>query len=233
MRRSILATSLAASIAASPANADSDMHGFDVMLGYNMVSPGSSLGAPGVSVEGNGGLGLAVGPSFNIPIQEKLSLSLGVFFVYDQIGITGTNGAISQTRETEVMSFGLQLCPTYRVQEAVTIKAGYEWDIPFGGSAEVRTTNRETQSFDIVWAPATVKDFDDNSEVPLASVHNLLVGASYDVMPGVGIALQAKFGLNGNGAEYGDNGSYKGAAKDEDNVKVKQVALGLAYRFRH
>ena len=203
------------------------------MVGYDMVKVGSQMANPRVKMEGEGGLALAVGPSFTFPIQEKLGVALSVLYLYDQIGTKQTFEDLSQTEKVGLMSFGLQLCPTYRVLDALTLKAGYEWDIPFGGTGEVKESNRETRSYDIVWAPATVTDFKDESETPFSSVHNLLVGAAYDVMPGVGVALQAKFALNGNDADYGDGGNYKGAKKDEENIKVNQLSLGLAYRFRH
>jgi hypothetical protein len=229
MKRSILAVSLTATLA----SAGSVQHGFDVMVGYDLVTPGSKVvDDPAVSVEGKGGLSLAVGPSFTFPIQEKLGVALGVLFLYDQFGFDESKGAISQTEEVGLMSFGLQLCPTYRVMDALTLKAGYEWDIPFGGSAEIKGATRESRSYDIVWAPASVKDFNTKTETPFVSVHNLLVGAAYDVTPGVGIAVQGKFALNGNDADYGDEGNYKGAKKDEENFKVKQISMGLAYRFQ-
>lgn len=224
---------LFAAVLAATSGEGSVLHGFDVMVGYDQVSVGSQVASTGSVIEGKGGLAFAVGPSFTFEFHEKAGIALGVFFLYDQIGLEGSRGAISKSESFGLMSFGLQLAPTYKVVDALTLKAGYEWDVPFGGTGEVKETNRETRSYDIVWAPAKTTDYNSKSETPLSSVHNLLVGAAYDVTPGVGIAAQGKFALNGNEADYDENGSYQGPKKNTENLKVNQVSLGLAYRFRN
>jgi hypothetical protein len=131
------------------------------------------------------------------------------------------------------MSLGLKFQPVFQIGPMLQVKAGYEWDMPFGGTAETKRTttlvgvsSTSTSNPDIIWAPAKSSDI-GSSEVAVLSTHNLLLGAAFEILPNLAITLQGKFALTGSVPHYKANGDLDGAASSNSNIMAHQVAVGI------
>lgn len=215
--------------------------GVDAMIGYNALSLGDDVGdglATG-SPEAKASMGFAVGPYLTFPVNEQIGLEGGAVFLYDVNRYENTldAGVLGSNREEHTinkMSLGLKIQPVFQIGEKVKVKVGYEWDMPFGGTVETKRTTTllgtqapsSTEESDIVWAPAKKSDV-GSSESAVLSTHNLLVGASFGILPNLAFTVQGKFALTGSVPFYKANGDLDGAASSDSNIMTHQIALGL------
>ena len=202
--------------------------GADVLAGYNILSVGDSTG-----VKSSPSFGFAVGPTVSYGINEQIAIGGGVSFLYDINGVKAKEG--DATMSMSQMSLGFQIAPSYQINEKIGVKFGYEWDMPLGGTSEVKAGG-ETMKSDIVWAPTKGSDIKEKEDAVL-STHNLVLGGSYLVMPNLAVVLTGKFALTGASPEYkyddatGEIGDLKGSAKSEENISNHQIAIGVNYSF--
>jgi hypothetical protein len=171
-----------------------------------------------------------------------------VSFLYDMYS-TKTTGvevlgfSIGNSEDNySAMSLGLQIAPTIKLNEQFSLKAGYEWDMPLGGTVEQKDVGA-TKDYDLVWAPAKESDLGtDNvdlglitvkvpNEVPMTSTHNIVAGASYAVTPLLAFTIQGKFALNGLLADYDDAGDLQGSQASASNITLHQLALGAQLKL--
>lgn len=214
--------------------------GVDGLVGYNNLSIGSDVGAGLVtgSPEAKPSFGFAIGPTVAFVVNPQLEVEGGASFLYDmnrfentiEAGILGSN---LEEHTIDQMSLGLKIQPVLRVGERFKVKAGYEWDMPIGGTSETKRTTTllgltaiSTETADIVWAPAKRSDV-KSSEAAVLSTHNLIAGVSYDILPALAVSLQGKFALTGTVPSYKTNGDLDGAASSSSNIMAHQIALGV------
>ena len=220
---SLVALSVAATMAAPI------KFGAGAAVGYDIVSIGDDI--EGVDAKA-ANFGFAVGPNASYKINDKFSVGAGVNFLFDMIGTEEkdvdweTGESVTSDRDVTLMSLGFQIAPAYQINEKISVKAGYEWDMPLAG-----TSSSEGGDMDIVWAPSEMKDLGEK-EYPVVSTHNIILGGSYAINEKLDVTLQGKFALNGNGAEYDmSNGDLKGAYESSKNMAVHQIAIGVNYSF--
>lgn len=214
--------------------------GFEGLIGYNVLSLGEDLGAGLVtgSPQAKPSFGLAIGPTLTVPVNVLFGVEGGVSFLYDRnsfentidAGILGSN---LEEHTIDQVSVGLKIQPVFQIAERFQVKAGYEWDMPIGGTAETKRTTTllglstiSTRTADIVWAPSKLSDV-KTSDAAVLSTHNLIAGASYDILPNLAVTLQGKFALTGSQPSYKANGDLDGAASSSSNMMSHQIALGL------
>jgi len=213
--------------------------GGDALVGYNILSVGDSAGQMGGKVSSKPSFGFAVGPSASYSINEMFAIGAGVTFLYDINAFEEKMdmGGVSITSTTTVnsMNLGLQIAPIYKINDKISVKAGYEWDMPLGGTSETKVTASyagisadTTISKDLRWAPSKFTDL-KAKEAAVVSTHNIVLGGTYEFMPKLSAVLQAKIGLNGSGAKYNTSGDLDGAADSKKNISVYQIALGVNY----
>lgn len=231
----LVAVASSLSLAAAPVK-----FGVEALVGYNILSLGDDVGdglATG-SPEAKASMGLAVGPNLTIPLNERIGLEGGAVFLYDMNRYENTLdlGALGSNREEHTinqMSLGLKIQPVFQIGENVKVKVGYEWDMPFGGTVETKRTTTlgsastsATSESDIVWAPSQESDV-GSSEIAVLSTHNLLVGASFALLPNLAFTVQGKFALTGSVPAYKANGDLDGAAGSDSNIMTHQIAVGM------
>ena len=237
MKKSLIAVSLAA----VSAFADPAIVGIEANAGYNILSVGSSVDDGNTKSQPS--FGFAVGPTIALPFNEQFAISGKISFQYDmnrtETKIDGPLGIGSYKAENNQsqMSVGFQVAPVFHLSPMFAVKAGYEWDMPLGGSRESKQTTSlgpisydSTFNTDLVWAPSKASDLKSN-ETPVVSTHNLILGAAFSLTPTVDFTVQGKFALNGSGADYKSNGDLNGAASTDNNIAVHQVALGINVSF--
>jgi hypothetical protein len=230
----LIAATAAASFAA-PAHFSIEAKG-----GYNFLYLGDDLGtglAAG-SPEAKASFGIAIGPMMTYALTEQFLLGGGATFQYDKnrydnsydLGVLGSN---KEEHTIDQLSLGLQFAPLFRVSERLSVKLGYEWDMPIGGTSENKRTTTvltipttATDKADIVWAPAKQSDLGTN-DAPTLSTHNVVFGFGYQMLPGMEFTLQSKIALTGSVPLYKANGDLDGAASRQSNMMVNQVALGV------
>lgn len=216
--------------------------GVEALVGYNILSLGDEVGnglATG-SPEAKPSMGFAVGPTMTFPVNEQIGLEGGAVFLYDvnryentlDLGVLGSN---LEEHTINKMSLGLKIQPVFQIGENVKVKVGYEWDMPFGGTVETKRTTTlgsastsATDEYDIVWAPADESDV-GSSEIAVLSTHNLLLGASFALLPNMAFTVQGKFALTGSVPHYKANGDLDGAASSDSNIMVNQIAVGVQF----
>lgn len=232
---SLVAIASSISLAAPPVKL-----GVEALVGYNILSLGDDVG-DGIttgSPEAQASMGFAVGPNLTIPLNEQIGLEGGAVFLYDMnryentldAGVLGSN---EEEHTISQMSLGLKIQPVFQIGELVKVKVGYEWDMPLGGSVETKRTttlgsasSTATRESDIVWAPADESDV-GSSEIAFLSTHNLLVGASFGILPNLAFTVQGKFALTGSVPHYKANGDLDGAAGSDSNIMAHQIAVGV------
>lgn len=207
--------------------------GVDALAGYDIVSIGDDLDKAGVKSQASFGFGL--GPTVKYPINDAIALNGSIQFQYDIVGTEmDFMGSKSET-SASYMRLGLQFAPSYQINEQISAKLGYEWDMPLGGTTTTESGDEEFES-DIVWAPSKGSDKKEK-EAEVLSTHNLVIGAGYALMPNLTLTLQGKIGFNGLMPEYeenattGEEGDLKGAADADKNMKLHQIAIGVNYSF--
>lgn len=230
-----LIAAVAAASSAAPV-----LFGIEAKVGYNALSLGDELGASVVSgsPESKASYGVAVGPDFAFALNEQFALGGGAYFLYDlnrydnsfDLGVLGSH---KEEHSISQLSLGLQFAPIFRISEFFSVKLGYEWDMPFAGTSETKSTTTvgplsttSTEKPDIVWAPKEYSDVGDD-EAPVLSTHNLIAGGAYQLSPNLALTIQAKLGLTGSVPFYKANGDLDGAAGSNSNLMVHQLALGI------
>ena len=223
MNRSILLVALAT----ASSFAASVKFGGDVLVGYDILAIGSDLDA-----EANPGFGGSLGPTVAVNFTPYLSLGGGVFVQMDFLETEETILGRTFTHSQRKTSVALQVAPIFHVNDQVSIKAGYEWDMPLTGSDESEFLGM-SYTTDVVPAPEDEADLYTSLGLPeetgVVSTHNLVLGASFLVMPNLSISLQGKYALNGAIPHYDGEGKLDGAAGTDGNIAVHQVAIGLSY----
>lgn len=206
--------------------------GADVKAGYNILSIGDSVW--GGKAESQASFGFAIGPTAAYSINDQIAINGAVLFLYD-INSTEADYSIYKVEQThKQMSLGLQIAPSYKLNENIELKLGYEWDMPLGGTS-TREAGDESEDYDIVWAPEDAKDLvnsdGDYTKAPVLSTHNLVLGGAYSIMPNLAITLQGKFGITGAAPKYNDEGKLDGSEDSDENTSVHQIAIGVNYSF--
>lgn len=223
MNRSILLVALAtgSSFAASV------KLGGDALVGYNILAIGSDIDA-----EANPSFGGSLGPTVAVNLTPYVSIGGGVFVQYDMMETEQTVLGQTFTHKQSKTSVALQVAPIFHVNNQVSIKAGYEWDMPLTGSDESEYLGI-AYTTDVVPAPDDEADLYSPLGLPeetgVVSTHNLVLGASFLVMPNLSVSLQGKYALNGAIPNYDGDGKLDGAAGSDSNIGVHQVAIGLSY----
>lgn len=223
MNRSILLVALAT----ASSFAASVKLGGDALVGYNFLGIGSDLDA-----EANPSFGGSIGPTIAYNINEFVSVGGGVFVQYDMMETEQTYLGQTFTHTQSKTSVALQFAPIYHVNPQIAIKAGYEWDLPLAGSDESEVLGIRYTT-DVVMAPENeadlYSDFGLPEETGVVSTHNLVLGASFLVLPNLSIMVQGKYAFNGAIPSYDSEGKLDGAASADNNIMVHQVAVGLSY----
>jgi len=202
--------------------------GAGAAVGYNILSVGDDLKGTEAKAAN---FGVAVGPTAAYQINDQFSVGAGVSFLFDMYAMeekyVDEESGASATYDVDnsLMSLGFQIAPAYQINEKISVKVGYEWDMPLAG-----TSSTDAGDVDLVWAPSKAKDIGDK-EQPVVSVHNIVLGGSYGINEKLAVTLQGKFALNGMGPEYKDNGDLDGARKSSENITGHQVAVGVSYSF--
>lgn len=62
-------------------------------------------------------------------------------------------------------------------------------------------------------------------------MHNILLGAAYNITPSTALDLQLKFGMRGILAHYNSSGTYDGAASSSKNISATQLRIGFSNAF--
>lgn len=223
MNRSILlvAFATASSFAASV------KLGGDALVGYNFLEIGSDLNG-----EANPSFGGSIGPTVAVNINDFVSIGGGVFVQYDMQETEQTILGRTFTHTQSKTSVALQIAPIFHLNNQISFKAGYEWDMPLTGSDESEYLGQRYTT-DVVMAPEDEADLYSEMGLPeetgVVSTHNLVVGASFLVMPNLSLSVQGKYGLNGAMPSYDDEEKLDGAASSSENIAVHQVAVGLSY----
>lgn len=223
MNRSILLVA----IATASSFAASVKLGGDALVGYNFLQIGSDLDA-----EANPSFGGSIGPTVAYNINEFVSVGGGVFVQYDMLETEQTYLGRTFTHKQSKTSVALQFAPIYHLNPQIAIKAGYEWDLPLTGSDESEFLGQRYTT-DVVMAPEDeadlYSDFGLPEETGVVSTHNLVLGASFLVLPNLSVMVQGKYAFNGAIPSYDGEGKLDGAASASSNIMVHQVALGLSY----
>jgi hypothetical protein len=217
--------------------------GIDAKVGYNALFLGEQLGAGVVtgSPESKPSFGAAIGPTFAYDLTKQFALGGSALFVYDldrfdnaiDLGL----GSNKEEHTISQMSLGLQFAPIFHINKFFSVKFGYEWDMPFSGTAKTKRTttlgsavNTATDKSDIVWAPAKASDV-GSTELPVLSTHNLILGGAYQITPMVALTLQVKMGLTGSVPLYNASGDLDGGAGSKSNMTTNQLAIGVSFRM--
>lgn len=204
-------------------------HGFDARIGYDPISVGENVGGKGSGASSDGGISVTVGPNLWIPVQGDWAIDASLLANWEMFSVEHrvTNG--TATQDFSLFTVGLQACAGYLVTDGLSAKLGYELDIPVGGSVDVAEAGK-SQSFDVVWAPGIITDYDEKNEIPVISTNNLVAGLSYQFRDDLQVTLQGKFAINGI-LPYYDATSLDGAMNAPENIKLHQVQMGVSYRF--
>lgn len=223
MKRPILLVALAT----ASSFAASVKLGGDALVGYDFLQIGSDLDA-----EANPSFGGSIGPTVAYNINEFVSIGGGVFVQYDMLETEQTYLGQTFTHKQSKTSVALQIAPIYHVNPRISIKAGYEWDMPLTGSDESEFLGI-AYTTDVVPAPEDESDlystFGLPEETGVLSTHNLVLGASFLVMPNLSVMVQGKYAFTGATPSYDDEGKLDGAASASNNILMHQVAVGLSY----
>jgi len=213
--------SLLIALSVSLVSAEPVKWGFQAGVGYNFLSLGSSMTS---TTESAFSFGFSGGPVAAIPVNPKVDIALGPSLLWDDYGIKQKGG--SSTADFRILWLGLGVAPTLHITEDVSIRIGYEWDIPLTGSLKGETGS----GIDLKWAPEKASDVGSNT-LPIVSMHNILLGLAYNVTPSTALDLQLKFGMRGIVADYNSSGTYNGAASASSNISATQLRLGFANAF--
>lgn len=215
--------------------------GADAMLGYNLTLVGSEVEDEGESVDPTLGFGVSVGPKAAFAINDKLAIGAGVLFHYDKFGTETTFDGSPATVNVDIslMTLGFQLAPTFKVNEQLSLKAGYEWDMPLGGTVKVDADypglGEISREYDVVWAPEDYMDlYDDEGkliESPFVATHNVVLGAGFALNEQLAFTVEGKIALNSNDADYDDEGKFKGAEKMKETVMFHRISAGVSYEL--
>ncbi len=215
--------------------------GADAKLGYNLTLVGSDVDEEGQTTDPKFGFGVSVGPKAAYEITDKLAIGAGVLFNYDKYGTESTYEGSDATVNIDVslMTHGLHIAPTFKVTEQLSLKAGYEWDMPLGGTvklkAEVPFFGELSDEYDAVWAPEDQKDLaNDDGEMTKAafvSTHNVVLGAGFALNEQLAVTVEGKIALNSNSAEYDDEGKFKGAEKTKESLVNHRISVGVSYEL--
>lgn len=223
MNRSILLVALAT----ASSFAASVKLGGDALVGYNFLQIGSDLDA-----EANPSFGGSIGPTVAYNINEFVSVGGGVFVQYDMLETEQTYLGQTFTHKQSKTSVALQITPIYHLNQQISIKAGYEWDMPLTGSDESEVLGI-AYTTDVVPAPDDEADLYTNLGLPeetgVVSTHNLVLGASFLVLPNLSVMVQGKYAFTGAIPSYDGEGKLDGAASASNNILAHQVAVGLSY----
>ncbi|MBK8803797.1 MAG: hypothetical protein IPN71_17460 [Fibrobacteres bacterium] len=204
-------------------------HGFDARVGYDPISVGENVGGKGSGASSDGGISVTVGPNLWIPIQGDWAVDASLLANWKMFSVEHRVFNGNATQDFSLLTVGLQACAGYLVTDGLAAKLGVELDIPVGGSVDVSSPGK-SQSFDLVWAPGIITDYDEKNEIPLISTNNLVGGLSYQFRDDLQVTLQGKFAVNGIIPSY-DGTSLDGANNAPENIKLHQVQMGVSYRF--
>lgn len=212
------------------ASSDQPMqHGFDARLGYLPVSVGSDFGISEAKSTASPGFQGSIGLSFWIPVQDDWAVHAGTSLEWDAFSVEIPRSKVTETLDFSALFLGFQVCGGYQATESLALKLGVQLDIPVGGQVDQNLGGTE-KSYDVVWAPGIITDYDEKTEIPLISVKSLVAGAAWDLRDDLQITAQGKFALGGILPHY-DGTSLDGAQLSKDNLTLHQFALGVTYRF--
>lgn len=205
-------------------------HGFDARIGYDPISVGENVDTKASGASSNGGLSVTVGPNLWIPVQGDWAVDASLLANWELFSVENRVFNGTKTQDFSLFTVGVQACAGYLVADGVAAKLGVELDIPFAGSVDVSTPGK-SQTYDLVWAPGIITDYDDKTQMPVISTNNLIAGLSYQFREDLQVAIQGKFAINGI-LPYYDRTSLDGAMNAPENIKLHQVQMGVSYRFR-
>lgn len=215
--------------------------GADAKLGYNLTVVGSDVDEEGQTTDPKFGFGVSVGPKAAYEITDKLAIGAGVLFNYDKYGTEVSFEGMDAVADVDVslMTLGLHIAPTFKVTEQISLKAGYQWDMPLGGTvefkAEIPGFGEISEEYDAVWAPEDEKDLanDEGEETKAAfvSTHNVVLGAGFALNEQLAVTVEGKIALNSNTAEYDEEGKFKGADKAKESLVNHRISVGVSYEL--
>ncbi|HNY30207.1 MAG TPA: hypothetical protein PKO15_04895, partial [Fibrobacteria bacterium] len=170
-----------------------------------------------------------LGPNLWIPVRDDWAVDASLLASWEMFSVEHKVAGGTNALDASLLTVGFQACAGYLVADGLSAKLGYELDIPVGGSIDVSSPGK-SQSFDVVWAPGIITDYDEKNEFPVISTNNLVAGLSYQFRDDLQATFQGKFAINGI-LPYYDGTSLDGANNGPENIKLHQVQLGVSYRF--
>lgn len=223
MNRSILLVALAT----ASSFAGTVRIGADALVGYDILEIGSDL-----DQSSNPSYGAVFGPTLAFGLNEMVSLQGGVAVLYDFQETEQTYLGQTFTRTQSKTALAFQVTPVYHITDMVSIKAGYEWDMPLTGTEKSEVLGVSVSN-DVVAAPDDESDLQNGLGFPtktgVVSIHNLVLGASFGILPNLAVSVQGKYALNGDRPDYDGAGKLQGSASKASNVAAHQIAVGLSY----
>ncbi|HOX51675.1 MAG TPA: hypothetical protein PKY05_09320 [Fibrobacteria bacterium] len=205
-------------------------HGFDFRVGYDPIQVGENVGGKGSGASSDGALAVTVGPNLWIPVMGDWAIDASLLANWEMFSEEHKVFGGTQTNDFSLFTVGIQACAGYLVADGLAAKLGVELDIPVGGSVDVSQPGK-SKSYDVVWAPGIITDYDEKNEVALVSTNNIVAGISYQFRDDLQATFQGKFAINGI-LPYYDGTSLDGANNAPENIKLHQIQMGVSYRFR-